>query len=538
MNILSNLDLFGIQPSLTINNVTKFKSIQGFLITLIAISITILAAVSPVNNWLYRLNPIIVQETKLNPESVLIGGSKNPIYLGFRCVDIMTTVNFSMGQLDVLNKQISPPSVTHIVLENGGLKSKKEINFDKCDQDGFLMGYAINSSLFCLSDEIELYNRNSNNDSSFLLVQFDRSDYTDLFYASSGANCGISLMYHNTYLDSSDYDQYVKLDFTAEEIMAKPSPEVLFQTLTFKKQAFRKKLPLMSASSYEEQIYSTLDRSTPRAQINPPSFFESQTPIMLLTLEFSAKQDTYYIKYFEFEDLVSTIGGTFGLIITLLRVVSSQLNIFPLKAHTMNSIFKYYRFEPSKSMSSKSKIKDEPKEMNIKQAVNDIQRIDENCEIKENIGNESKLPRRFTIIKDLLNQTSKDKVYETISSYDLFKIKKKFKKSLPTKENFIYHLEEYIMNSSNIVNISKYSYFLNELSRIVLGSSFSKYLGPQEFNLDSEANLNFFNEINETIFSNRTDFKANEELTGLAENKETNDIIKNYIIDKFEISNK
>lgn len=94
------------------------------------------------------------------------------------------------------------------------------------------------------------------------------------------------------------------------------------------------------------------------------------------------------------------------------------------------------------------------------------------------------------------------------------------------------------MNSSNIINISKYSYFLNELSRIVLGSSFSKYLGPQEFNLDSEVNHNLFNEINETIFSNRTDFKANEELIGLAENKETNDIIKNYIIDKFEISNK
>lgn len=130
----------------------------------------------------------------------------------------------------------------------------------------------------------------------------------------------------------------------------------------------------MSASSYEEQIYSTLDRSTQRAQINPPPFFESQTPIMLLTLEFSAKQKTLYLKYFEFEDLVSTIGGTFGLIITLLRVVSSQLNRFPIQAHTMNSIFKYYRFEPSKSMSSKSKIKDEPKEMKIKSAVNDIQK--------------------------------------------------------------------------------------------------------------------------------------------------------------------
>lgn len=209
---------------------TKFKSIQGFLITLIAISITILAAVSPVNDWLYRLNHIIVHETKLNLDSVLIGGSKNPIYLGFRCVDFAAISKFTdLGQLDLLNKQISPLSVFHIVLENGNLKSRKEIKFDKCDQDGFLMGYNINSSLFCLFEQIELYNRNSNNDSSFLLVQFDRSDYTNLFYGSMGTNCGISLMYHNTYLDSSDYDQYVKLDFTAEEIMVKPSPEVLFQ---------------------------------------------------------------------------------------------------------------------------------------------------------------------------------------------------------------------------------------------------------------------------------------------------------------------
>ena len=346
MAILSALDLFGIQPGLTINNMGKFKSIEGFLITIIAISITIVAALTPVKNWLYRLNPLIVQETKLNNGSTFIGGKTNPIYFGIRCLDISKIDNINLGSINLKDSQVPQPKITQIIVKDGSIIQNKDIFLDRCDsekRDDYLVGYSINTTLYCLSDKVELYDRNNGSDSSRLLILYERQKFQNILYSNPFANCGVTVIYQNSYLDATNYDNFVQFDVSSEEMMAKPSPELLFQTLTFKKQTYKKTLPLFSKSSYDERIYSTLDRSYTRALIKPPKFIANNVPIFVFTFEFSKKEDIFNLKYFEFQDLVSTIGGTFGLIISLLRLFSLEMNKFPMKAKIMNSVFKFYK---------------------------------------------------------------------------------------------------------------------------------------------------------------------------------------------------
>ena len=458
MSILSKLDLFGIQPGLTIDDVAKFKSFQGFIITIVAISITIVTALSPVNNWLYRLNPLIVQETKLNTDSSFIGGNKNPIFFGIRCLDIAKMSNeFSnLGGMDILKHRIPKPKITQIIVKKGKLSESIDISLDKCESKNihdYFNGFSVNNSLYCLNEEIELYDKNNGSESSRLIVQYDRDKFHNILYGNIFANCGVSIIYQNTYLDASNYNNFIQFDIYGEEMMAKPSPEVLFQTLTFKKQTYKKKLPLFYSSSYDERIFSTLDRSYSRASVVPPLLISKSVPIMVFTFEFSKKEEILTLKYFEFQDLISTIGGTFGLIISLLRVFSGELNKIPMKAQIMNSIFKFYKVKSDET---------------IIQNKIDQQIIDKT--------QEPDLGKRRTTLKDVMTSKTKVKLPDAIRSIDLYKIKLKsiFKRKLTNREEFIKSMEEFVINSSNIQNMSKLSYIVGQLSKVLIGRSNAK----------------------------------------------------------------
>ena len=519
MSILSALDLFGIQPGLTLNCLAKFKSIQGFLITILAIAITIVAALSPVNNWLYRLNPLIVQETKLNTGSTFIGGKQNPLFFGLRCVNvnkILTGVN-NLGAMSIEGERIPQPSIKQLIVKNGQLFQENEIFLDKCEsksKEDFVVGYNTVHDLYCLNDEIELYDRKNGRDSSRLLVMYDRKMFYKI-YNDQYANCGVSILYQNSYLDASNYDNFLQFDISSEEVMAKPSPEFLFQTLTFKKQTFRKKLPMFSSSSNEERVYSTLDRSYSRLTIKPPEIAANLFPIMAFTFEFSKKEDIFNLKYFEFEDLLSTIGGTFGLIISLLRVFALELNKIPMKAQIMNSIFKFYKVKENNAGSS-----------NIIDGRNTV------------INQQHDLSQRKNFLKQIINNKAKTKSSDSIGTFDLYKLKIKnlCKRKLTNREEFIESLEKYVINSSNIENMSKLYYIVAQLSKVLIGPSYAKFIGPPEVNLD-KTNGDFFDLNKEVIFENNVDYHDLDDLNKITEDLTITENTREYILKKYEESN-
>lgn len=519
MEFLSALDLFGIQPGLTIDNLGKFKSVQGFIITIIAISITLLAALSPLNNWIYRLNPLIVQETKLNTGSSFIGGNKNPIYFGIRCLDVSKMKDFdNLGGMNTIEKRVPQPKITQIIVKNGQLNKSINISLDKCDSknDDYLLGHNIIHNLYCLTDKIELYDKNNGAESSRLLIQYERENFKDILYGNPLANCGISIIYQNTYLDASNYENYIQFDISSEELMTKPAPELLFQTLTFKKQTYKKKLPVFSSSSYDERVYSTLDRSYTRASLNPPLLIANSVPIMLLSFEFSKKEDIFNLKSFEFQDLLSTIGGTFGLIISLLRVFAAELNKIPMKAKIMNSIFKFYKVEND-----------------VKDSKNKLEK-----QIKDISEQLPDLIKRKSTLKEVITSKSKIKFPDDISIYDLYRLKFNSicKRKLTHREEFIKLMEEFVINSSNIENMSKLSYIVTQLAHLLIGPSFAKYIGPPELNLRKQK-LDFFTFNKEIIFSNEADYQEIGNLDKLLEDQTLSENIKNYIMKKYEESN-
>ena len=174
---------------------------------------------------------------------------------------------------------------------------------------------------------------------------------------------------------------------------------------------------------------------------------------MVFTFEFSKKEEILTLKYFEFQDLISTIGGTFGLIISLLRVFSGELNKIPMKAQIMNSIFKFYKVKSDETI--------------IKNKI-DQQIIDKT--------QEPDLGKRRTTLKDVMTSKTKVKLPDAIRSIDLYKIKLKsiFKRKLTNREEFIKSMEEFVINSSNIQNMSKLSYIVGQLSKVLIGRSNAK----------------------------------------------------------------
>ena len=128
---------------------------------------------------------------------------------------------------------------------------------------------------------------------------------------------------------------------------------------------------------------------------------------------------------------------------------------------------------------------------------------------------------------------------DKIDIFDLYKLKLKVlcKRKLTNRDQFIKSMEEFVVNSSNIENMSKISYIITQLSNILIGPNYSKYVGPPELNLENE-NADFFKQNKEIIFNNNNDFKEFENLNKIFEEVTMKEEIKEYILMKYEESNK
>ena len=134
-----------------------------------------------------------------------------------------------------------------------------------------------------------------------------------------------------------------------------------------------------------------------------------------------------------------------------------------------------------------------------------------------------------------INKKSQDK----IDIFDLYAIKIKVlcKRKLSHRQEFIKAVEEFVINSSNIENMTILSYVTAQMSNIFLGPSFAKYIGPPELNLES-GNFNIFDSNKEMLFNNNADYEEIGNLDKILEDERIKDNIKEYIIEKYEESNK
>ena len=267
---------------------------------------------------------------------------------------------------------------------------------------------------------------------------------------------------------------------------------------------------------FEEISYSTVDLSYERATIIPPEMFSDLYPIMVLTIEFSKREEIIKVKYFQFEDLISTIGGTFGLIVTFLRILSYEVSKFPLKARILNRLFKFYSVENSNEITISHR---------QSQSINEKESVEE----------------KTSKLKVKIEALNLRKIKEKISSFDFYKLRLKQlfnSKGLTIKDKNILLLENYVDSSLNITNISRIPYYLTQFSNITLGKEHSKLIEPEEFNINSSSINETLKDINDSIFDNNIKYTSKNECFSLFEVQNRILSKNDLLLSKLEMSNK
>ena len=497
-NTLLAVDMFGNIPSFTIESKNKFKSLQGLFLTIISLAITLVSIRGSINNWYFRLNPTLTLEKRLNNGSVIVGGIKHPLFFGIRKLDLQNM--FLMSYMST--NEFPPFELINIIIKEGILVSNKSISLQKCPKLNYGGPGVSMTSFLCLMNEVELYDKDNGNNSSRILITLDRTKYDKIFYPGGTKVNTLIIGFQETFINLDNYDNYINLSNSAIDLTAKKSPESYIQTITFKKQTYKKKLPILSKSAYEEISYPTLDINYQRSSFTPPEFIASAFPIFGLTIEFSKTEEITNIIYFEITDLISIIGGTFSVIVTVINIIAIEINKIPFKIKLANIVFKFY-FNKNTNDENEMKVKDE------NNTLIDFQKI--SIKLKNRLATS-------TPIK--------------ISSFDLYKIKIKtlFGKQLSIKEKSFNLVNNYIDESLNISNFIKMPLLITQLTDYCLGS-FSDIIKIDNINIDSiEKNEQKFNLPKEIYFSKDKDKLLIEKLEKI-DFREANEKIMNCLIE-------
>ncbi len=545
---ITNLDLFGVIPQLSIEGKSKYKSIQGLFITLIALGLTFASVSGNISNWWNRRNPTISQETRLNTGTVPIGGSNNPFYFGIRCIDFKDISGLNVSSPDLTLDNV-PPFKTQQLQFSDGNGVTVPVNLDRCEDVGQVVAASSLNNYYCLTDEIELSYQNSGQNSNQYFVFLD-SNYDDqLKVGDLFSTCGMMISYQTSYSNSADYNNFTQLD-TQSISLNLSKTKVYAQSISVMQQVYQRKNSIFSfKGEYETVSYSTVDTITQLGAVefeqNLFSFVKTQVPLYAAAVfQFSPKMIVYTIKYIEIEDLISIIGGTFGAFMSLLTIVSSEMNKVPYKAKLINSIFKFYRVTDEISSNQMKNIELKPKMENEKdydkEDKKDVYKLRDSPSKSKNtrstiLGPEQvlKLKNTFSLVK---NVRKEDKIY----TFDIYKamMKDNLCMTLDNKEKNFKKIDSYIRDSLEIKNILKTPYIFTQISKLLMGNDMAKFLQMEDINIyDNE--FNQLDEVSNVLFKNSVDYKDEHLLEKLEEEDNSpQERVKDYIFFKLSNANK
>lgn len=323
---LSIIDFYSSKPELSYGNASSYSTPFSVIVSAIILLLTYLINKDTFFDWLYQINPQVT--TELSHEyggAIPINTPQNKLNLCFEYFDLNSYQirSYEPNQSELFNYveiTLTNTSISHL-----GISSMTQMPSN-------LPYFQINSSEVRSSDV-------KNTNSSIVIIP---------------------ITYRNVKLELNEknYDRIHMLNFESEKVIINLDKA----TRPYTKNVFKTRLPFNNVEtkifeiSYKRETFdvqgSYFKNVTRQYQFysiegvnNIGSIAKTLSDndnILTVIIDFSPTHITTKIIYLNETDLISTFGGTFGILTLVGQVLNSAFSSYSLAAFKINALFKFY----------------------------------------------------------------------------------------------------------------------------------------------------------------------------------------------------
>ena len=429
MEFLLSLDFVGPKPWFKVQGYKRYSSIAGVVLTFLILGTTIFFLRFNLSNWIYKKNPLVIdtlepkfiQTTSMNSpqqKEILLGSKSTRIFFNFYEYDPddMSVKIIDIKKLPMLNLNYYNPG-----LSNKLLSVYTEISLENCLGHDYIQESqeTLQNSL-CIpknsSIGLKLFNDNKSiNTFAGLQITSD----TLLNVLSNLKSLIMIVHLEESILDTSQPENPFFRRFKEFTI---PINSSTFNTYFFNIrqeviQSYQTSLLFENKLQFSN---SAVDKFELMYSINLNDENKAKKyPLVQILFQYSDLTLFRSIRYFGMEQVIAQLGGTFAVLIIIGQIISHFINCNGFEAETINSIFKFHRYEGEKDKISVglSSVSSASKNSNLNQMNNNFKTLDE-------------LKFQDNILKDCLEEEDNTSKRKTISP--------KVKPSLKSPKKILY----------------------------------------------------------------------------------------------------
>lgn len=332
MKLFSSFDLIGMPFTFNIDGDSNHKTFVGFILTLLTIGVSIFSVWDLLLDYINEQNPSISQWNRYNHDPVLIGSSSNGTNMVSFSFELIEPE--SLRTSSVPKENISPPAIQY--------SSNKSNFFDTIS--------LLESQELCKKCNMPIYSNHLNtkmDNAGLYLVYFPYMFYKDYFSKlPSSKSLFFSLNSNITMLDSSNPNLVER--YPAKNVFHLDTNEQAFYRVTFKKETYMINRSMKSKIGSNNYTYYSVDTIKKEIKRFMPNGFNSNDDFMMyISLENDSNEISFMITYVTESMLLSSFGGSIGVIMTVSSILNSMLSQYTLKAYLINKQYSIYTVDSS-----------------------------------------------------------------------------------------------------------------------------------------------------------------------------------------------
>ena len=351
--LLTYFDLTGVDPLLFVNGKMRFKSFSGGIQTIILFFILLILIGIEIKIYLHTTSPQVIESTELYPEYQVILNKSNffvaysfsikklhnriKIFPNFNLYEyIKSTVVIHYGKYDYqkIKDDVSNSSIVNCTYFNLG---EFEIsNYTKNELLNEALCIDLNNSIMNTSEdngystlEISIYLNQSYFDDYIFTYNISEKEYKEMENVFNNYNFELNIYYQSILNSPSEYTKISNIKRINKE---KKEFDLLDYSMQYffsiKRFTSMKKLDFLRKGKYSENItfYNAIhtDVISPYIEYS----YESSRKLMTYTFSLDTTHTVQILKYPTLFEIISDIGGTFNIILTIVKIIFGWIEKF------------------------------------------------------------------------------------------------------------------------------------------------------------------------------------------------------------------
>lgn len=542
MDYFFSLDFFGSSPGFSVENRSKYSSVFGVLMSLTCISISFIIGKRSIENFIYKSGAdISASETMLNStveipvRNMKVAYGISEVYPDLTPEGVLKLKEKAIP-FDNLGNEFQRPLLINADRDPHELKLNQDENqLEKCKPELFDKPKLNNLTLFwAFCPPSKFMNKTVYKDENQVFkyqgIMFNQN-FLKLFENSS-IMASVTFLKRLVFPDNYTHP-YQELWDTSFIPLDKGKTTVY--SLKFQKHVISTSLDnlIVSENSYsyfelhsiekivEVDISSGLGKSLEFISQEDGLMF----PRLILIYDIHSYQINIDIKYHGINDLISDLGGTFGIVSFFIQIISSYFSDIMLQTFIINNSFDFHSFEKENDNSANSisaVSKGQAKCLKTPQNENNVQ----SCL--------SSTLRNYSIEnREILSKRKLQKKNVKMGSWDVFLNMFISKSNLNGKHEIIRKALDLTSSIISFPNLLRCILNFYVMKRLMLGS-YSKYAIHPSLNIDSPESINYLDLMEKDV---SFDTWQSLEIPRIEENKVLTEEITQRIFEIATISN-